>query len=96
MHGVEVLPLATQNPTIPGPSNSKGKGKTEPEAPQETTYRPRNLKPLSCLDAEIPRIVEAAMFQEPFIRDPGNSPRVRDASAFMGSFFTQPAALDVS
>lgn len=69
---------------------------TVPEVPQEPTYRPRDLKPPSCLDAEIPSIVEAAMFQEPFIRDPGNGPRVCDASAFMESFFAQPAALDVS
>ncbi|KJA24891.1 hypothetical protein HYPSUDRAFT_135697 [Hypholoma sublateritium FD-334 SS-4] len=34
------------------------------------------------------------MFQEPFIHDPGNGPRVRDANAFIGSFFAQPAALD--
>lgn len=48
------------------------------------------------LNEEIPRLVEEVMFQEPFIHDPGNGPRVRDASAFIGSFFAQPAALDVS
>jgi hypothetical protein len=35
------------------------------------------------------------MFQPPFIHDPGNGPRVRDARIFMSSFFAQPVALDV-
>ena len=56
---------------------------------------PVPLKEPVPLDKEIPRLVEEVMFQEPFIHDPGNGPRVRDASAFIKSFFAQPAALDV-
>lgn len=46
------------------------------------------------LEAHIPQKVEQVMFQPPFIHDPGNGPRVRDARIFMSSFFAKPAALD--
>jgi hypothetical protein len=48
------------------------------------------------LEEHIPSQVEQVMFQEPFIHDPGNGPRVRDAKAFMTSFFSKPPALEVS
>ncbi|KAF9477981.1 hypothetical protein BDN70DRAFT_880504 [Pholiota conissans] len=47
-----------------------------------------------CLDEEIPKKVEEVMLQEPFIHDPGNGPRVRDAKAFMASFFALPPSMD--
>ncbi|KAF9532259.1 hypothetical protein CPB83DRAFT_759481 [Crepidotus variabilis] len=34
------------------------------------------------------------MFEPPFIHDPGNGPRVRDARMFLGSFFAQPPSLE--
>ncbi|PPQ66861.1 hypothetical protein CVT24_008569 [Panaeolus cyanescens] len=40
------------------------------------------------------KAVEKALFEEPFIQDPGNGPRVRDTKAFMRSFFAQPPAWD--
>jgi len=47
------------------------------------------------LEEHIPQKVEQVMFQPPFIHDPGNGPRVRDARTFISSFFAQPVALDV-
>jgi len=41
------------------------------------------------------QVVEEKMCQEPFIYDPGNGPRVRDARMFMTSFFAQPPSIDV-
>lgn len=41
------------------------------------------------------KTVERMLFQEPFIQDPGNGPRVRDIKAFMRSSFAQPPAWDV-
>ncbi|KDR74061.1 hypothetical protein GALMADRAFT_250790 [Galerina marginata CBS 339.88] len=51
-------------------------------------------KELSKLEEDVPRIVEEVLFQEPFIYDPGNGPRVRDPRAFMSSFFAQPPTLE--
>ena len=34
------------------------------------------------------------LLQKPYIHDPGNGPRVRDARAFLDSYFAQPPALD--
>lgn len=45
---------------------------------------------------DISKAVEEVLLQEPFLYDPGNGPRVRDARAFMGSFFARPPALEVS
>jgi hypothetical protein len=48
------------------------------------------------LPEHIPRKIEEVMLQEPFIYDPGNGPRVRDARTFMSSFFALPASKEVS
>jgi hypothetical protein len=34
------------------------------------------------------------LLQKPYIHDPGNGPRVRDARTFLDSYFAQPPALD--
>ncbi|PPQ75221.1 hypothetical protein CVT26_008306 [Gymnopilus dilepis] len=43
---------------------------------------------------DVSRIVEQVLLQDPFLYDPGNGPRVRDARAFMASFFARPPALE--
>ncbi|EAU87554.1 hypothetical protein CC1G_12353 [Coprinopsis cinerea okayama7 len=49
-------------------------------------------KPIPEIDSDR---VEEIMFTPPFIHDPGNGPRVRDAKAFLASrFFAQPPAWD--
>ena len=45
---------------------------------------------------DVSRTVEQVLLQDPFLYDPGNGPRVRDARAFMASFFARPPALEVS
>lgn len=44
--------------------------------------------------AEEDTYVEEGLPQKPFIHDPGNGKRVRDARAFLASFFAQPPAMD--
>jgi len=61
--------------------------------PADAEWEP---KPCPKLDASVPHAVEKVMFQPPFIHDPGNGPRVRDAKAFLGSFFAKEADLEVS
>ncbi|KAF9556459.1 hypothetical protein CPC08DRAFT_765234 [Agrocybe pediades] len=46
------------------------------------------------LEEDVSSEIEKALFEEPFIHDPGNGPRVRKPRAFMGSFFAQPPAWD--
>ncbi|KAF8875722.1 hypothetical protein CPB84DRAFT_1966704 [Gymnopilus junonius] len=43
---------------------------------------------------DVSKAVEEVLLQDPFLYDPGNGPRVRDARAFMGSFFARPPALE--
>jgi hypothetical protein len=70
---------------MPGPSNGKKKQKRA---------KPRRCEEETILDSGVSQTVEEVMFQPPFIHDPGNGPRVRDAKMFMNSFFAQPPALD--
>ncbi|KAF8970604.1 hypothetical protein BDZ97DRAFT_1901973 [Flammula alnicola] len=101
-------PLQTQTQYLAVPSNdqhqlSSNDASSEPSSastPSLKTPSPVTFdfsphrKELSSLDDDIPRTVEEVMLQEPFIHDPGNGPRVRDARAFMSSFFAKPPAMD--
>jgi hypothetical protein len=74
---------------MPGPSNKKkqkGKAKQKSSAVVEVVER--------TVGSPIARTVEAAMFEAPFIHDPGNGPRVRDVKMFLESRFAQPVAQD--
>jgi len=99
-----------QNETLPPPQNAstttidedlpergrtRYRGRAIRHVPSTPEWDPA-LKPCPKLDEDVPEAVEKVMFQPPFIHDPGNGPRVRDAKAFMGSFFAQPPALEVS
>ncbi len=72
---------------MPGPSNGKKKQKQKGRAKHRSEEEP-------ILESGVPQTVEEVMFQPPFIHDPGNGPRVRDAKMFMNSSFAQPPALD--
>ena len=74
---------------MPGPSNGKKKQKQRGRAKHRRCEEEETI-----LDSGVPQTVEEVMFQPPFIHDPGNGPRVRDAKMFMKSFFAQPPALD--
>lgn len=88
---------------MPGPSNGKKKQKKkhgklkveatcvvpagvvdEPGAEEEASTR-------TTIDNSVPCDVEEAL-QRPFIYDPGNGPRIRDARMFLNSSFAQPVS----
>ena len=81
-------------------SNGPGTN-SAPSSPYLKTPSPQSFdlgtleKEIFTLEEEVSSEIEKALFEEPFIHDPGNGPRVRKASAFMGSFFAQPPALQV-
>ncbi|PPQ91594.1 hypothetical protein CVT25_013692 [Psilocybe cyanescens] len=92
---VDDQPLETQR-------SNQSSTPSSPSPPSLRTPSPPLLESLSVekeiqpFQKYIPRTVEQIeqiLFQEPFIHDPGNGPRVRDARAFMASFFAQPPAL---
>lgn len=77
--------------SMPGPSNKKKKQKgkaKEKSKPEEIGGEKRVVA------SPIARTVEEAMFEPPFIHDPGNGPRVRDVKMFIESSFAQPVAQD--
>ncbi|KAH9477076.1 hypothetical protein JR316_0010992 [Psilocybe cubensis] len=92
---VDDLPLDTE------PSNQSS-APSSPSPPVLRTPSPPLLDPISEKGCSVPHNyvprtadqIEQILFQEPFIHDPGNGPRVRDARAFMASFFAQPPALN--
>lgn len=65
---------------MPGPSNSKRKAAKKTK--QKKKQVPRDTK-----ETEV-------VVERPFIDDPGNGPRVRDAKRFMNSYFAQPASME--
>ncbi|KAJ3509539.1 hypothetical protein NLJ89_g5173 [Agrocybe chaxingu] len=86
-------PTRFHGSTTPSPPSSPSPPQTPPPLLKfESPYEHKKLCPV--LDEKVSRTVEKVMFQPPFIHDPGNGPRVRDARAFMGSFFAQPPSLD--
>jgi len=72
---------------MPGPSNKKKnqKGKAKQRSRQEVEGE-------VVAQTVVSRRVEEAMFERPFIHDPGNGPRVRDVKMFIESSFAQPIA----
>lgn len=87
---------------MPGPSNGKKKqkrklGKSKGGAtravPPGVVVDESGAEKAS-IDSSVARDVEEALFQRPFIYDPGNGPRVRDAKMFLNSSFAQPVSVE--
>jgi hypothetical protein len=76
---------------MPGPSNKKKKQKSKSSKVVDEEI-PVSETGGRTLASPIVRTVEEAMFEPPFIHDPGNGPRVRDVKMFMKSSFAQPVA----
>ncbi|KAF8153997.1 hypothetical protein B0H34DRAFT_719961 [Crassisporium funariophilum] len=91
--------LASYESTTPAYRDSSPRTTPSPtvvDSSSPSLHELPNQKDVLLLEDQASRAVqvEQAMFEQPFIHDPGNGPRVRGARAFMSSFFAQPPAFD--
>lgn len=82
---------------MPGPSNKKkqkGKSKQKRHVKEAVPALEEEIPELEDVTVTTPvaQRVEEAMFEPPFIHDPGNGPRVKDVKMFLKSSFAQPVA----
>jgi hypothetical protein len=81
---------------MPGPSNRKKKQKNKGK--EKSSKSVAEVEEVNdgvvgrTLASPIAQKVEEAMFEPPFIHDPGNGPRVRDVKMFIKSSFAPPVA----